>query len=406
MSSSSSLELESECRRLVHFVVEHADGSEEIIPEGGMALVAGANLGFSIPEDTDEAVLEVDPLAGNEDSYYRTKYEGLSGLRPGESSSGAYVDDPRPAWLFTDESLYTASINSVKAEDVSGAVFVLGDACHSLGQFEARDDEGYPEEPIVWGEGSSAQEVGGQLSLFNMCIPCLDCLTFYRLEEYLERIKLFYDYVFALTYDNDTQNPPEHPDGGVRETLTGVHQQVMSARRYWDNILSRSMVKLSAQSFGQAIVGAGYYRNISDNAIGSLPDGVGMTFTFTFQKVDSLGVVTAWDGISASVTDVEILDREGRCSASIGPSGVTFVGSNQVVVQTITGEVLGPSKEFFSDVALVLLGTVDTNNPDYSYQVAVNLGVSHTHLGPVYDDNQVERNTLVYFRPPDPEPSS
>lgn len=405
MSSSSSMELETECRKLVHFVVEHADGTEEVIPEGGLVLVGGANLGFSIPEDTDEAVLGLDPLAGNEDPYYRAKYNGLAGLHPGESSSGAGIDAERPSWMFTDDTLYMASVNNVDAEPISGALFIVGDACHTLGQFESRDNRGYPEDPVIWGE-SSAQEVGGQLSLFNMCIPCLDCLTFYRLEDYLDRIKLFYDYIFALTYANDTKNPPEHPDGGVREVVTGIHQQVMSSRRYWDNILSRSMVKLSAQSFGQSIVAAAYYRNISNNNIGNLPNGVTLTFTFTFQKVDSGGNVTAWDGISASVTDVEILDRASKCSASIGPSGITFIGSNEVEVQTITGTLLSPGKEYFSDVALVLLGTVDTNDPNYSYQVAVKLEVSHTHLGPVGSDNPVERNTLVYFRPPDPEPSS
>jgi len=393
-ASSSSAELDVECRKLVSFVVEHADGTEEDIPEGGVAFVGGANLDFSIPEDADEIVLEVDPLAGNEDPYYREKYNALAGMRPGESSSGESLDEARPAWLFTDETLYFTKINGVGAEDVSGAIFVLGDACHSLGQFESTVNEGYPEDE------------GGRLSLFNMCIPCLDCLTFFRLQDYLERIKLFYDYVFALTYANDTQSPPEHPDGGVRDTFVGVHQQVMSSRRYWDNILSRSMVKLNAQSFGQSIVAAGYYRNISDRDIGLLPNGIEMTFTFTFQKVDSLGNVTAWDGISASITDVEILDRENRCSSALGPSGVTFVGTNQVVVQTVTGELLGPSKEFFSDVALVLLGTLESNDPAYSFQVQVDLDVSHTHLGPSGSDNPVRRSTLVYFRPPDPEPSS
>jgi hypothetical protein len=404
-SSSSEFELESDCRRLVHFVVEHADGTEEPIPAGGVAFIGGANLGFTIPEDDDTVSLALDPAAGSEDPYFRAKYNALAGMAPGETSSGEGIDTERPAWVFTDDTLYVTAINNVLAEPLSGALFLTGDACHNIGQFESGLNPGYPEDPVAW-EGSSSSVEGGQLSIFNMCIPCVDCLTFYELAAYLDRITIFYDYIFDLTYTDDTVNPPEHPDGGVRETFVGTMQQTMASLRYWDNLLNRSTVKLSAQSFGQSVVGAAYYRNISDRYIGNLPNGVTLTLTFTFQKVDSGGNVTDWNGISASITDVQIMDREGRCSAALGPTGITFIGSNEVQVQTVSGALLGPGQEIFSDVALVLLGTIDTNDANYSYQVAVHLEVSHTHLGDSGNDNPVEKDTLVYFRPPDPEPSS
>jgi hypothetical protein len=406
MSSSSSSEsgLESECRRLVHFVVEHADGTEETIPAGGLSFIGGANLNFTIPEDDDEITLELDPDTGGEDPYYRAKFNGLADIGPGETSSGEGIDAERPAWVFTDETLYVSKINNVLAEPVSGAVFLSGDACHNIGQFES-DVRGYPEDPVLW-EGSSSSVEGGELSIFNLCIPCVDCLSFYQMQAYLDRIVLFYNYIFDLTYTDDTQNPPEHPDGGVREEFVGTMQQTMASLRYWDNLLSRSTVKLSAQSFGQSVVGAGYYRNISDRNIGNLPNGVTMTFTFTFSKVDSGGNVTDWDGIAAAITDIQLLDREGRCSTSLGPAGIIFIGSNQVTVQTISNGLLSPGQEVFSDVAFVLLGTILTNDANFSYQVQVDLEVSHTHLGDPGDDNPVMKTTLVYFRPPDPEPSS
>ena len=376
-------------RRLVSFVVEHADGSEEAISGDGVAFAAGGNIEFTVADDADDIVMSMDEQVGGENPYYRAKFDGLASLAQGLTVSGNAVDAEHPAWAFTDNSLYITALNGVPPEPVTGAGFILGDVCNTLGEFEVPGNLGQPE------------SAASTLSIMNICIPCLDCLAYRRLEEYLDRLRTFFDYMFSLSYDNSTDTIPAHPDGGVQESRTGVLQQFMSARRYWDFLVHQSTVKLGAQAMGQSLVAAGFYRNISDHAIGSAPNGVTMTYTFSFQKVDVPGNVTPWEGIAASVSDVEILDRTGKCSATPGPAGVSFVGGSQVVVETISDGNVTSGNEIYSDVALVLMGTILEHNPVYTYQVEVSLGVSHTHHGASSDANSVSKNTLVYFRPPD-----
>jgi hypothetical protein len=376
-------------RRLVSFVIEHADGSEETVPGDGVAFSAGGNVDFTVADDTDDIIMSVDEQAGGENPYYRDKFNGLASLEQGVTVSGNAVDTEHPAWAFTDTSLYITALNGVPSEPITGAGFILGDACNTLGIFEVPGNRGRPE------------SVTSTLSILNICIPCIDCLSYQRLEEYLDRLLTFYDYIFSLSYDNSTATIPEHPDGGVQETRTGVLQQFMAARRYWDFLVHQSTIKLGAQAMGQSLVAAGFYRNISDRTIGTAPNGITMTFTFTFQKVDTLGNVTSWEGVTASVSDVEILNRSGKCSAALGPTGVSFVGGYKVIVETISGSNVTSGNEIYSDVALVLMGTLLSNNPAYTYQIDVNLEVSHTHLGAAVDDNPISTSMLVYYRPPD-----
>ena len=419
MTSSSSEEFdllnpEISCRKLVNLTVEHADGTSEVIPAGGVALDAGANVAFVIADDDDEITVEVEPGVGGEDPYYRDKFNGLASLQGGETVSGAGDDGGKPDWLFTDQVLYITRVNGVFSEAFSGTLFILGDACSTLGEFEAAAGPGYPEEPstcpIVEGEssaeGSSEVACAAALTILDVCTPCIDCLQYYRIEEFLDRIRTFYDYIFELSYDNQTTTIPEHPDGGVQEEFTGVLQQFMSSLRYWDFLLHNSTIKLSAQAFGQSVVAAAFYRNISDFTVGDGVDGVTLTFLFTFQKVDSGGTASDWDGVTASISDVIVLDRQGRCSADLGGSGVTYPSDNEVMVVTTSGIDLVSGAEIYSDVAVVLLNTALSNDPAFTYRVLVDLTVSHTHLGPEVSDNPVGRSEIVYFRPPDPEPSA
>ena len=382
-------------RRLVSFVVEHADGSEEAISGDGVAFAAGGNIDFAVADDTDDIVMSMDEQVGGENPYYRAKFDGLASLAQGLTVSGNAAGAEHPAWEFTDASLYITALNGAPPEPVTGAGFILGDVCNTLGEFEVPENFGQPE------------SAASTLSILNICIPCLDCLSYRRLEEYLERIRTFFDYIFSLSYDNSTDTIPAHPDGGAQESRTGVLQQFMSSRRYWDFLVHQSTLKLGAQAMGHSLVVAGFYRNISDRTIGTAPDGVTMTYTFSFQKVDALGNVTPWEGIAASISDVEILDRTGKCSAILGPAGVAFVGGSKVVVETISGDNVTTGNEIYSDVALVLMGTILEHDPVYTYRVDVALEFSHTHLGDVSSANPVSKNTLVYFRPPDiPEEAS
>ena len=376
-------------RRLVSFVIEHADGSEETVSGDGVAFSAGGNVDFTVADDTDDIIMSVDEQDGGENPYYRAKFNGLASLKQGVTVSGNAVDTEHPSWAFTDTSLYITALNGVPSEPITGAGFILGDACNTIGMFEDSANPGRPE------DGAST------LSILNICIPCMDCLSYQRLEEYLDRLRAFYDYIFSLSYDNSTATIPEHPDGGVQETRTGVLQQFMAARRYWDFLVHQSTIKLGAQAMGQSLVAAGFYRNISGSTIGTAPNGVTMTFTFTFQKVDTSGTVTSWEGVTSSVSDVEILDRAGKCSAALGPAGVSFVGGYKVIVETISGSNVTSGNEIYSDVALVLMGTLLSNDSAYTYQIEVKLDISHTHLGAAVDANPISTSMLVYYRPPD-----
>jgi len=118
-----------------------------------------------------------------------------------------------------------------------------------------------------------------------------------------------------------------------------------------------------------------------------------MTFTFAFKKVDALGNVTPWEGIAASVSEVEILNREGKCSSILGPAGVAFAGGSQVTVETISDDNVPAGDEIYSDVALVLMGTLLENNPAFTYHVDLSVTTAPTHTG-----SRVE-TTQVHFLP-------
>jgi len=408
--SSNCDDTDASLRRLVSLCVEHADGTIDIVQDGGVSLVAGANVSFNTEFDDEDILVELDPEAGGEDPYYRQKFNALAYIAEGEVSSGEELDIRRTAWVFSDRSIFTATVNQTPAEDVSGAIFITGDACFTAGEFESDLGAGYPQDGRYvipeYGSSSTLMLTGAELVYTDICAPCLDCPQYYRLEEYINRIEAFYDYIFALSYDNSTGSVPAHPDGGVRETTTGTLQQFMAVRKYWDYLVHNSTVKLSAQAYGQSVVVAGFYRNISDRAIGDGADGVTFQFLLSFKKVDSGGNVTAWSGISQSITDVIPLVRQERCSADIGGLGVTFPGSSQIQIEMVSGADIAAGAEVYADVAVTLLGALLTNDPLYSYRVDIDLTVSHTHLGPVVSNNPVSRDTSVYFRPPEPESSA
>jgi len=410
--SSNCDDTDASLRRLVSLCVEHADGSIDIVQDGGVSLVAGANVSFNTELDDEDILLELDPDAGGEDPYYRQKFNALAYIGEGEISSGEELDVRRRAWVFSDRSIFTTSVNQTYAEDISGAVFLTGDACVAAGEFESDLGAGYPQDGRYvipeYGASSTSMLTGAELVYTDACAPCLDCPQYYRLEEYLNRIEAFYDYVFSLSYDNSTDSGsiPAHPDGGVREAATGTLQQFMSSRKYWDYLVHNSTVKLSAQAYGQSVVVAGLYRNISDRDIGDGVNGVTFQFLLSFKKIDSGGNVSSWAGISDSITDVIPLVRQERCSADIGGLGVTFPSASQVQVEMISGGDITTGAEMYADFAVVLLGTLLTNDPIYSYRVDIDLTVSHTHLGPAGPDNPVSRDTAVYFRPPEPASSA
>jgi len=278
----------------------------------------------------------------------------------------------------------------------------------SVGEFE---DEtlGYPQAPRDCEYPSSEEgsgECGAELGLVDICAPCLDCQTYERFNEYLTRLVEFYDYIEALASNTTTYNPVADPDGAVRRAFSGTLPQLQATLRFWDYLVNTSTVKLSAQSQGQSVVAAGFYRNISDHSVGDGGDGVTMVITMTFQRVDGGGAVTDWLGLQAALSDVRVLDRDNRCSAVLGGSGITYPTGATVVVTMNSGGDMDSGEELFADVALVLKNTSLFHDPVYTYQVLVELDVSHTHLGPLVSDNPVHKELIVYFQPPDAAPST
>jgi hypothetical protein len=305
--------------------------------------------------------------------------------------------------------MWIASLSNVTPDSVTGAAFIVGDDCMSVGEFED-DTEGYPQSPrLCEGESSSAPVVcGSELGILDICAPCLDCPGYLQLEEYLDRIRSFYDYIFALCADTDTSTIPEHPDGGIREDYTGLFAQHQASARYWDFLVHESTIKLTAQAQGQSIVAAGFYSNIADFSVGDGVDGVKLTFTFEFYENGIL-----WDGLSSTIVESRVLDRSNEYSAQLVSETYTPTTGAADTIEVVTKSGIHPGdasllgiqsgQNVFSDVAILFKNTNLFNDPLAEYTVEVTLVVEPTHLVPA---STVTRSTIVYFKPPDPEESA
>jgi hypothetical protein len=410
--SSSSAELScieqepfnpDRCLRVLPIVsVVKRDGTQIPVNNQGIALEGGANAAFSIEEENDEIVLSVNAGAGVEDPYLRQKAEAIASLSADNPSVSGPFQDPvtgvtpdGPAWEFTVDSTWIGSINNVLAEADTGAFFLVNDVCTHIGEFVDPEDPGYPQEVIE--EGSSSSVPQSHLKILDICAPCLDCLEYQRLFDYMTRLETFYNYLFELTRSEDTDSPPEHPDGGIRDTFVGVHPQLMAALRYWDYLVHVNSVKISAQSIGQGITAAAYYRNISVDPVGDPnPDGVSLQIKFELLRD---GV--AWEGLAASFLDIRILDRSGKPSATQdGSPAYTPAASSAhtVTVDLKTTNPMASGEEIYADVALMFRNANLFNDPASDFTMRVTLTVNPTHLDPVSQ----ERETIVYFQPPEP----
>lgn len=411
-SSSSCPELfnpDARLRRLVNLSVVKSDGTEVDIPEGQVVLQNGGNVAFELDEDRDETTISVSPGAGTEDPYLTQKFEALSNIQETNTADNPLTgpfEDPETGiipegdpWSFTTQSLWLGAINNTPADPGSGSFFIVGDRCMSVGEFE-NEEQGYPQDPRVCEtvptESSSVpQEVpcAAELALLDICIPCTDCLTWLRLEEYIGRISEFYDYILELTLDEETTTIPEHPDGGIREDFTGTYAQYIAAARYWDSLVHRSVLKLSAQGQGQSISVAGFYRNISDGEIGSAPDGVTFTYTLNFLRNGS-----NFNAFTANNTDVRALDRNGKTSAFL--DSVSYLGSHTITVVMKSGLIspstvgLSSGDEVYADFVLLIKDSDLFDDLTSEYTVDVDMSVTPTHIG-----TTVSRDTTVYFVP-------
>jgi len=402
---------DTELRVLPSLTVVTQDSSEIPIPAGNIVLAPGANIEFILEETEDILTIAAKPGAGIEDPYYRQKYEALASLSESDTPSapvtGPFLDPGSgltpvgAAWTFSYLSLWIAKFNQVAGDAVSGAFFFVGDECFGVGEFEDTV-RGYPQAPRPHEYGSSSSGSGGaELAFLDICHPCLDCGMYQQLEAYLERIKIFYDYIYELIDNLDPTNPPEHPDGGIRTDWSGLLQQYLTAARYWDHLLHGSTIKLSAQGQGQSIVASGFYRNVSDQTIGAgAGTGVQLTLAFEFQKDGC-----PWEGISNNIIEVRALARTGKQVATLvstvftdgglPPGCPSGPGQHTVTANMQSGVDLGPNDEVYADIALLIANTDLFEEAGADFTVQVTLCVQQTHLSPVIQC----RTETVYFRP-------
>jgi hypothetical protein len=383
-SSSSCFGSDEECRIPLVLGIYRSDGSEEILPEGPVILRNGANVAFDVPDDDDEITIDVNPGIGNEDPYFRQKFDSLSSLTDA-NDAGTPISGPFPdpftgvtpvgdPWSFTRESLWIGAVNNLGADPLSGAFFIVGDACTSLGAFE--DNTGLP------------QALGGRLSVLDICLPCLDCLTYARLNDYLQRIDVFYTYVLDLVLNEDTETIPEHPDGGIREVINGVLPNFLSSQRYWDHLVHKASVKFSAQVVGQAISTAAFYRNISEDEVGPTIS-VSILYEFFEDGVP-------WAGLSDKLLELRVLPRDGIANddvLGISNSNLSIqAGNTSALVTMETTAVVASGSAMFSDHALLIKG-FDLFDEEKNYTVKATLTLAPTHLSP---SSQVRQITIFF----------
>lgn len=296
-------------RKPIELTVVHSDGTSEAVVTAGVYLLPGANFSFDADAESDLVILSAGPGIGEEDPYYRQKFNALAALTSdndnGSPLAGPSVDpttgvvpegDP---WTFTRESMWLAAINGIPPDSLAGAFFLAVDPCSILGTFDTVEINGYP------------QASEASLTYIDQCVPCNggNCLVLQQLYTFVSRLETFYDYLFALWYNTDTTNIPAHPDGGVRDNYAGLVMQHQATRSLWDYKVHRSSFRMSVLGQGQSIVVAAYYRNVSNADVGN-PSGLTLTLTFAFFRN---GV--AWQQITEDLIKGRVLtDRPGADS--------------------------------------------------------------------------------------------
>lgn len=359
--------------------IEHADGSIEVVPDGyGLELAAGANMALEVDPDDDTIRLSSTSVtASKAGAYYWQKYEALKGLTELNDAlnpvTGPYplpsgVTPVGPPWSFTRLSMWIAMIGDVPGDPLSNAFFLVTTPCSVVGQFT---DNSHPE------------TVAARLSIFDICAPCIDCQTFQRLYTYLDRLKVFYTYLFDLVYNADPAHPPVHPDGGVREIANGLLQQYMTCARYWDFCAHGSTVKFSAQAQGQVLVAAAYYKNISDAAVGPVTCDI----QFCFFKDGS-----PYSAINTSNTGTKLLLRAGTDIINMIEAAPPDYTPSCVTAHLVSPGTVPSGGTLYGDLVLLIKSLVDMDASS-DYRVIVTATFTGTHIG------SVTRTVTIYFQP-------
>lgn len=395
-------------RKNIKLSIVHRDGSEDVIADGGVVLVGGANVNFDVAEDSDEVTVQVSPGIGFEDPYFRQKFNAIVDLNETNTNlnpiTGPYLDPDTgdipdgPAWSFTNKSVWIVTINNTFAEAQTNVIFVNSSGCTNLGQFNM--DDGYPEiNP-------------GELAILDICVPCTDCDIYGRLYEYIARLGAFLEYHLQLIMNEDTEIPPVDPDGNVPVIANGLYHQLLASQRFWDHQVHRASVKCASQSQGTSLVSVLYYNNISVDTIGD-GGGNGITITFEYKFLRN---GTLWSGVNSQSVDVKLLPREGAddppdriraytLSDSYGAGLVTATCTTYD--DSLPGPRLLPSGGFlYADVAVLLKNSIlFDDDADYTVEVTTTIDLTHLRSPGNPDGIQVCKSTL-YLVPTEEEPSS
>lgn len=324
-----------------------------------------ANFELVLDEENDEVIMNAGNVSEAVNAYYQEKYLALKGLTNANDASNP-VSGPSSgsgtAWEFTRDSMWLAKFNNIGPDERSGAIFVVTDPCAVVGEFDNNSSQSH----------AYAQLSPAELTIFDICAPCVDCLTWIRLQEYLERIEAFYDYVFELIYNENTFIPPVHPDGGTPEDFNGLYWQWLAAQRMWDYLVNASSVKFAAQAQGQSIVTAGHYRNISDTSRG---DPLQASITFVFTKGGA-----PWEGVDNTLVTSRWLERStDDLTMGQDPAKPDEIGTYYLKTY---GKYAGPyasESVIYIDVALLI---DDSKLPDElaDFRVYVVFELDRTHL--------------------------
>jgi len=363
---------DSTVRLLPTLSVVKKNGTEIPVNNRIVEFDVGAPFVLSIDDETSDIVIG----ASEENSlYHQQKFEALRDMLPGETPSGPFMDPSTgitpegPAWAFTDGSYYISNIADKPPEGETGVAFMVNDAC------------------------SNYIQGVNQLTLIDICGPCVDCPTYDTLQTYLERIEEMVRYVWRLTGDKITDTVPVPPNGAPLENFTGIYLQALTALNYWNYLVHKQSVKSSSQSFGQSISSAAYYRNISPTSVG--PINIQVRYRF-LQRLGGGGLST-WEGVSPGNTEVRVVDREGLSSASL-VSGPVYSAST-VTIQLGAGT-LATGEEIYGDSVLMVTDTSLFDNESDQILIVVETTFDVTHIG-----NNVLLSDTIYFRAADGEGS-
>ena len=378
---------DAELRRLPTLVIVDAAGVETEVPAGKVILAAGANMSLELPEESGQAVLSSLSGGGGEDNYYRRKYEALAATPDAGTVSGGGEDAAHPAWEFSADARWLAGVNDVKAFPADGNFFLSNSVCGCVGAIESAS--GYPE------------TAAAQLTLLDVCAPAINKLSYARISQYVQRLRLCLDYLLELENNPNPAYIPTAPGGITASPFNGMLQQLTVVRNYWNFLAHRFGVRFNAMSQGQSLVLAHYYRNSGSAAVGDATSGISLSILCSFLRRDSEGVVTPWLGLTGPNILVKQLRRNNADNPPYSMIPATWrysVDDRSIVISASTeggaSLLLSSGSELVSDFA-VMFKSLLLPEDGAEYYMEASAVISPTHM-----EASVTRQQTVFFTPP------